>query len=205
MDITEKLNINIINRSKNIMFSPKTEWELIKTESWSIGDLYTRYVMILAAIPALAGFIGYSIFGINYGYGTYRISIGTGIVWAAMTYIFALVGVFVLAFIIDALAPSFGSTKDMSTSIKIVAFANTPAWVAGILNTIPILGFIAALAAIYGLVLLYMGMQRLKEVPQEKMTGYFVVTIIAAILLYFVTGAIVSSIAFSGYALSSGM
>jgi hypothetical protein len=197
--------MNLVDRAKNIMFTPKTEWEVIKTETWSIADLYTKYILILAAIPAVAGFVGYSIFGLSYGFGTVRVGVGTGLTWAILQYVMTLVGVYVLAFIIDVLAPSFGSAKDMPASMKIVAFAYTPAWVAGIFNIIPVLSFIVMLASIYSLVLLYMGMQRLKNVPQDKMIGYFVVVIIAAILVFFLTGLIVSGIAFSGYAFSSSL
>ena len=191
--------MNLVDRAKNIMFNPKQEWEVIKAESITTQELYTKYAIILAAIPAAAGFIGYSIFGISWGFGTIKLPAGTSITWAIVTYITSLAGVFILSLIVDALATSFGSTKDSVSSTKVVVFAYTPAWVAGIFYIFPTLGFIAALAGIYGLVLMYMGLQRVKNVPQDKMAVYFIVVIIVAIVVYFVMGLIVSSVAFSGY------
>jgi hypothetical protein len=191
--------MNIVDRAKNIMFSPKTEWDIIKAESWTVPDLFTKYALILAAIPAVAGIIGFSIFGISWEYISIKMPFSHSLTWAVTTYIFSLLGVFLIAFIADALAPSFGSTKDMTASAKAVIFAYTPAWVAGIFYIIPSLAFIVALAGIYGLVLMYMGLQRVKDVPQDKMIGYFVVIIIVAIVVYFITGLIVREIAFSGY------
>jgi len=194
--------MNLVDRAKNLILTPANEWEVIKGESWTVADLFTKYAIMLAAIPAIAGLIGYSIFGFSYGFGSIKLSIGTSITWAVVTFILSLVGVFALGFIIDALAPSFGSTKDLVASMKVSVFASTPGWVAGIINIFPSLSIIIALASIYGLVLLYMGLQRVKDVPKEKMVGYFVVILVVAILVYVVIGAIVQGIVFSGHALS---
>jgi hypothetical protein len=186
---------------KNLLLSPAKEWEVIKGESWTVGGLFTKYAMILAAIPAVAGLIGYSLFGISYGFGSYKLGIGTSLTWAILTYVLSLVGVYVLGFIIDVLAPSFGSTKDMVASLKVAVFASTPGWVAGILNIFPALGILVLIASIYGLVLLYMGLERVKSVPKEKMIGYFVVVLIAAIVVYVIIGAIVGAIALTSAAI----
>jgi hypothetical protein len=188
----------LFERIKNIILNPSKEWETIKLETWTNGELFTKYAIILAAIPAVCGFIGYSLFGISWGFGSFHVPVGISLSWAIATYILTLVGVFIVAFIIDALAPSFGSVKDMNASLKVTVFSYTPAWVAGIFNLVPVLGFIAALAGIYSLVLFYMGLERVKNVPKDKMVGYFVVTIIVAIVVYFIIGLIVSAIAFSG-------
>ena len=194
--------MNLVDRAKNLILSPATEWEVIKGESWTVVDLFTKYAIVLAAIPAIAGLIGYSLFGFSYGFGSFKLPIGTAITWAVLTFILSLVGVFVLGFIIDALAPSFGSTKDLVASLKVAVFSSTPGWVTGIIYIFPSLSIIVGLASIYGLVLLYMGLQRVKDVPKEKMVGYFVVILIVAILVYVVIGLIMTSTVFSSYALS---
>jgi hypothetical protein len=193
--------MNLVDRVKNLLLSPAKEWEVIKGETWAVADLFTKYAILLAAIPAVAGFLGYSFFGISYGFGTYKLGFGTSLTWAILTYVLTLAGIFVLGFIIDAVAPSFGSTKDMVASLKVAVFSSTPAWVAGILNIFPALGILVAIASIYGLVLLYMGLERVKTVPKDKMVGYFVVVLIAAILVYVVIGAIVGAIALSSAAI----
>lgn len=194
--------MNLVDRAKNLILTPAKEWEVIKGESLTVADLFIKYAIVLAAIPAIAGLIGYSLFGFSYGFGSFKLPIGTSITWAVLTYVLSLVGVFALGFIIDALAPSFGSTKDLVASLKVAVFSSTPGWVAGIINIFPALSILVVIASIYGLVLLYMGLQRVKDVPKEKMVGYFIVILIVAILVYVVIGAIVGGIVFSGYALS---
>jgi hypothetical protein len=198
--------MNLVERAKNILLTPAKEWDVIKGESLTIADMFTKYAMILAAIPAIAGFIGYVVIGVSFGFGTFRMPIGTALVWAILTYILSLGGVFLLAFIIDTLAPTFGCAKDMVAAVKIVVFAYTAAWVAGIISIIPALAILVSLASLYSLFLMYMGMQKIKAPAKDKMVGYFVVTIVAAIVVFMLIGFIVSRVAFGGMAgLAGGM
>jgi hypothetical protein len=198
--------MNLVERAKNILLTPAKEWDVIKGESLTIVDMFTKYAMLLAAIPAVAGFLGYVAIGKSLGgFGTFRMPFGNALIWAILTYIFSLGGVFLLAFIMDALAPTFGCTKDMVAAVKIVVFSYTAAWVAGIFSIIPALSILASLASIYSLYLMYMGMQKLKDVPKDKLVGYFVVTIIAACVVFFIVGFIVYRMAFGSMSYLGGL
>lgn len=190
----------IIKRAIAIITKPKDEWEVIKNETMTIADMYLKYAVILAAIPAIAGFIGWVAIGKSIGFGTFRIPPGRALIWAILTYVLSLAGVYIFALIIDALAPSFGSKKDMNRSMKVTVFSYTAAWLGGIFYLIPALTIIGALVGIYTLVLLYMGMKSLKEVPQDKMVGYYVVSLIVALVVFFLIGFIASRIAFGAAA-----
>ena len=112
-----------------------------------------------------------------------------------LTYILSLGGVFLLAFIIDALAPTFGCTKNLVAAVKIAVFSYTPVWVAGILGIIPAISVLMLLASLYSLYLLYLGLQKIKEPANDKLIPYFVVSIVALIVIYWLVGFIVSRIA----------
>ena len=47
----------LIERIRSILTSPKTEWPVIAAEPATVGGLYTGYIMLLAAIPAICTFI----------------------------------------------------------------------------------------------------------------------------------------------------
>jgi len=190
--------MNLVERAKNILISPAKEWEVIKQENLTVSQMFLNYAVILAAIPAIAGFIGYSIFGISLGFINYHVPVGSAILWAVLTYVLSIIGVYIIAFIADALAPSFGSTKDITASTKAIVFSYTPTWIAGILYVVPSLGILASLASIYGLVLMYMGLKTVKNVPKEKMVGYFIVLLIISIIVIMVMSTIVGAVAFSG-------
>jgi hypothetical protein len=184
--------MNLVDRVKRILLSPKTEWEVIDAEPATLAELYTRYIMPLAAIGPLAQLIGYSVFGISVPFiGTYRVPIGTAITQALVTYILTLAGTYVLALIIDALAPTFNGQRSQIQSLKLAAYSLTASWVAGIFALIPGLR-ILTLLGIYSLYLLYLGLPVLMKTPREKAASYTAVVILAAIVLSIVIGAVAS-------------
>lgn len=179
--------MNLVTRAKAILTTPRQEWEVIDTEPLDMGQLLTGYVLPLAAIGPIATAIGWSLFGFG---GLFRMSIGSAIGHAIVAFIFAIIGVFVLAWIINALAPTFGGTQSMPQAIKLAAYSSTAAWVAGIFGFIPALAILAAIGGIYGLYLCYLGLPVLMKSPAEKTMTYFIVIIVAAIIIYFVIGII---------------
>ena len=179
----------LIARVKNIILTPSAEWDVIEKEPAEIAGLYKSYVMILAAIGPVAGMIkgvvfGHSVLGI-----TYRPGIMQAAVTAITSYIITLVGVFILALVIDALAPSFGATKNRIQAFKVAAYSGTAAWVAGIFGLLPGLGFLSLLG-LYSLYLLYLGLPRLMKSPADKAMGYTAVTVVAAIVVAFVSSLV---------------
>ena len=177
--------MNLVDRVKKILVSPAKEWPVIAGESHTVAGLYTQYVMILAAIPAVAAFIGFSLIGA----GIFRVSIGAGIAHMVAAYLLSLGAVYVLALIIDALAPNFGGEKNFMQALKVSAFSMTASWLAGIFYILPALS-ILGLLGLYSLYLLYLGLPMLMKVPEDKAVPYLAVVIIAAIVLFVVAGTI---------------
>lgn len=182
--------MNIIQRVKDIILKPADTWVEIKNEQVTIKELFTSYAALLAAIPPLASFIGMSLLGFSMFSFSYRIPVGWGISHAALSYVLSLVGLYVVALIIDALAPSFGSPKNLVHAAKVAVFSWTPSWIAGILMIIPALSPIAILLSLYSLYLFYLGLPVLMETPKDKALGYFVVTILVSIVVFILIGAI---------------
>lgn len=194
--------MNLFERAKNILISPKTEWEIIKNEQSTVADLFTKYALILALIPAVAGFIGQSLIGISLGpFSSFKVPVVNGLIYAVLYYVLSLAGIYFVAFIVDALAPSFGATKDMVSSLKVVVYSYTAVWVAGIFQIIPVLAILGILG-LYSLYLLYLGLNIVKGSPSDKVVGYTVVVVIITIVVYFIIGAIVGAIALGGIMMS---
>jgi len=181
--------MNLIERAKNIIISPVKEWDVIATEQPDTGKIITGYVLPLAGAAALAAFIGYSFLASRYFGG-----INWGIYYAVSVLVGAIAGVFISAFVIDALAPSFESEKNMGRSVQLVAYSYTAGWVGGLLAIIPAIAFLGALAGLYGFYLLYIGMPKLKKTPADKHVGYFVVSLLVMIVVYFIVGLIMSRV-----------
>ena len=184
--------MNLVERAKNIIMTPKTEWSVIAAEEPNVTQILTGYVIPLALIPAVASVIGYGVIGS--GMGT---SLTWGIGMGIISFVSTVLGVYLTAFVVDFLAPNFGSQKNFGRSMQLVAYAYTPAWVAGILNIVPAIGVIAALAGLYGLYLMYLGFPHTMKTPEDKVIVYLIVAIVALIVIYMILGAILTAIVFA--------
>ena len=182
--------MDLVDRVKKILIQPKTEWPVISAEPHTVQGLYTGYIMILSAIPPLAAFIGLSMIGASAFGTTYRVPIGAGIAHLVVSYLLGLAMVYVVALIIDALAPTFGGEKNFMQAFKVAAFTPTAAWVAGIFSIIPVLGILGIIGGLYSLYLLFLGLPVLMKAPAEKAVPYTVVVIIAIIVIAVVCAAL---------------
>jgi hypothetical protein len=178
--------MSLISRVQNILLKPKEEWGVIDAEPATIGGIYTSYVVILAAIGPICMLIGQQVVGI-YGW---KPPISYSVGQAVITYALSLVSVYVSALVIDALAPSFGGTKDQVKAFKVAAYSATASWLAGVFQIVPMLAFLA-IVGLYSLYLLYLGLPRLMRVAEDKAIGYTVVVIIVQVVLYVVVGIVV--------------
>lgn len=170
-----------------ILKDPAAEWPVIEREPASTEKLYREYIAVLAAIPAIASFIGMSLVGITVPFlGTIRTPILSGIVQAVLVYVFTLAGVYVSALVVNKLAPQFESKPDEMQALKLVAYASTAAWVAGVLNIIPALGLLAVLGGLYSVYLFYVGLPVMMKTPQPKAIPYMLVSAVVIILVNFV-------------------
>ena len=170
----------LIERVKAILLTPATEWPVIEREATTAADIYKGYVAPLAAIGAVASFIGLSLIGIG---GFFRVGVGAALVHAIVAYLLTFVVVFVVAWLVDTLAPTFGGQRDSLRALKVTVYSYTPAWVAAVLNLVPALAILGLIAALYGLYLLYLGLPVLMRNPPEKSLPYTVVVVLCAIVI----------------------
>jgi hypothetical protein len=197
----------IITRAKSMLLSPRAEWPLVAAEPDTVGGLYSGYIAVVAAIPAIAHFLSSTLIGVSVPFlGAFRVPLAAGITAAVLRYVLSLIGTFVVALIVDALAPSFGAEKNRVQALKTVAYASTAAWVASIIGIIPGLGLLAALAGgIYSIYLLNMGLPFTMKCPPEKAIGYTAVSAIVAIIIWWVLALVVGSMAGLGLGIGRGI
>jgi hypothetical protein len=188
--------MDLVARAQGILLKPKEEWTKIKDETITISELFTSYAIILAASPAVAQFIGLGLIGFGRPYGGWaRYGIGRAFFFGIIFYIFALASVYVFGLVINLLAPSFSSKQDNVSAMKLAVYSMTPSWVAGVLYLIPLLGFLALIAGLYGIYILYLGFATpLMDTPKEKVAVYMVVSVIVYIVIWVVITLILGSI-----------
>lgn len=179
------MSATLQQRVTGILTSPHTEWPRIAAEAETVSGLYTRYILLLAAIGPVAQFLRYP-------------SLFSPVV-AIASYIVGLAAILICAKIIEWLAPKFQSTGDTVQALKLVAYAATPSWLAGIGNLIPLLGFlIAIVGTLYAIYLYYLGLGPVLKTPNEQAVPFMLVSAIAIIVVFVVLSAFLIPLGFAG-------
>jgi Yip1 domain len=186
---------NLVARATNILKQPAAEWPLIAAEPADAATLMQGYAAPLAAIPPICRWIGFSAIGMTVPYlGTYRVGVVRGLANAIVSWVLALVGVYVAAVVIEKLAPTFKSTGGTIQALKLVVYASTPVWVAGVLDLVPALSPLIVVAALYAVYLFYLGLPSLMRTPSDQVIPYMIVSalvvIVVTVCLAVVTGVI---------------
>lgn len=173
--------MNIVERAKNIVVAPKDEWPRIASEPMTAQQVYSNWLVWLAAIGPVAILIGWSMTA-----GA-RISVPMAITH----YLIALAMPAILALVIDAVAPYFGGTKDFVSALKLTAFSYTPAYLAGVLHLIGYMGGVLVLvASIYAWYVFYLGVPVLRKASADKAIAFTIVIVVIGFALGMLFGQI---------------
>jgi hypothetical protein len=177
--------MEIVQRVQSILLQPKEEWARIKAEPATAAGPLTSYALVLAAIPPGFQFLRRVLIERLPVIGHWPI--GRALTGALVAYALSLLTVYLFALVIDALAPSFSSTKNMKAALKLAVYSMTPVWLAGAFNIFSGLWVLGVLAGLYGFVILFLGFETpLMDTPKPKAGGYFAVSVLAAVVIYVV-------------------
>ena len=201
---TSSDHTGLLQRAIRIISNPKQEWLVIGNENPSVGNLIFGYTLVLTLIPAISTFFAYGIIGVEQ-MGTSIMSIPAGLIQSITQIISSLIGVYLFAWVIDKLAPSFGSEKNFGKSLQLAVYSTTAQWLAGIFLLFDGTRWLSYAAGLYSIYLLITGLPVLKRTPPNRVTGFVVVTIICVLLISFVISSIILSIFGLIFASSVGM
>lgn len=175
------MSATLQQRVTGILTTPQTEWHTIAGEADSVSGLYTRYVLPLAAIGPAALLL--------------RGSPG----FAIVQYAIMLVWLFICAKVLEFLAPKFGGSGNATQALKLVAYASTPGWLAGIANLLPWVGGLVVLAAmIYDIYLFYLGLTPVLKTPDAQVIPFMLVAAIVMIVVFMALGTITAPLVVGG-------
>jgi len=175
-----------IGRVLSLLLHPAETWDTIAEEPATIEGLYRHWVLPLAAIPAVATAIGllayrgFILFGARY-----QPSFMTVLGDAVAQYVLILIATYLLAMLIDQVAPRFGGERSLIRAFKLTAYSGTAAWVFGLMILLPMAGeFVAFLGSLYSLYILYLGLPKLMRSRPEDNLTYFGLVLGVSILMF---------------------
>jgi hypothetical protein len=191
----------MVGRIQRLILKPRDEWSAIDAEPMTVQGILMGWVAPLAAIGPAARLIQGQVFPMSVFGVTWRPPLIGSIVTAILTWVLAIASTYVWALIIDALAPSFGGTKNQISALKAAAFSGTAAWICGIFGILPFLGILGILG-LYSIYLFWVGGPLLMKVPQDKAPGFIIVSIIVGAVAMIVAGVIAFAIGGAMFAMT---
>ena len=178
---------NFLTLVQGILLRPREEWTRIKEEPLSVSQIFTSYVLILAAVPPVTRFLANLLYGqfIRPFSGWSWTVAGRDLLFSVITYVFSLLVVFISGRLICSLAPIFSSNQNRVNAMKLAILSMTPFWIGGLLYLVPQAGWILKLLfSFYGIYILYLGITAaLMDTPQKKVVGYSITSSLLIIVL----------------------
>ena len=184
------MDINkIINRAKNLIVSPASEWEIIISENENKNSIISNYAVPLILVGAISTLIG-SFLAPRF----ISPSMGYAFTNAIFAFIIPIASIFISSYVIDALAPSFGTSKNLDGAFKLVIYSSTPAYLAAMISNLHWTLGIVGLFGLFSVYLFWLGIGPTMKTPEDKKVSYMVVSFVVLIAVYIILGLIVSSV-----------
>jgi Yip1 domain len=183
------MQMSLVDRAKNILISPKTEWDVIARENATIGGLFTGYAIPMSVLPVIGSVVAMGLLGIGVGafatLGMGSIGVGMALGMAAVGLVISLILLYAMSFIVNAVSPNFNGKSDLASATKLMTYASTPSWIGGLIAPFlgPVGGVVSIAAIAYVVYLIYTGIRPVMEVPADKVAGFTVVIILIYIVL----------------------
>jgi Yip1 domain len=192
--------MSLINRVKNILLAPNSEWDVIAKEPATVGGLITSYAIPLMILPIIGNILAVGVLGIGANsmaaLGVASLGVGAAAAMGIVGFALQLVLLFAMIFAVNAISPSFNGKSDSAAAAKVMVYSSTPSWIAGLI--VPFLGMIGGLLSIgaiaYVVYLIYSAIRPIMEAPQEKVAGFTVVIILIYIVLSIVLTMVIGGV-----------
>lgn len=173
----------LIHQIRDILIHPSKAFSELKEKQVTQGELTRKFILYLAAIPPIAGFLGKTIIGQSVPFiGYYHVPFFSGLLWSVLLYLLSIAGIYLLSIIVNSLSVNFGCVRDEVASFKLVMVCFVPLFILGFCSIIPALTGLFILG-LYGIYLLYIGLPILSSCPEEKVLSFTVVISLIAIIL----------------------
>lgn len=155
-----------------LLTNPDKEWQQIRDDSESLPRLYLGHVLLLALIPAVAGYYGTSQVGWQIGDGqVIKLTSASALPLCILFYAAIVAGIYILGRFIDFFAATYGVSESNPKGVTLAAYTATPLLFAGIIAVYPSvwLNMLAGLIALsYSVYLLYEGLPILMKIPPDR-------------------------------------
>ena len=169
--------IEAIKKAVSICQDPQGCWKTIKTEEWTIEQLYRNFLVPLALVAGVSQLIGLVL----------TVKVVGAVMGTLMNIAMMLAMPFVGAIVVEKCATVFEGKIDLDNALKYLAFTYSPTFLAAMLGMFGvgwfqiITGLISLLAGLYAIYLFWEGAVPMTDIPQAKKMPF--VVMVAAIMI----------------------
>ena len=157
----------------DLLVKTSTTWKVIATDRVSVAWVYQHHLLPLGLLSALSALLGWGLVVAaepEAGVLSFPMALSCVLVLLVMV----MVGVWVLAQGVDALAPHFGARKSELRAFKLMAYSATPLLLLGLFALVPGAVWLCSLGLVAALWMIWQGLPRLMRCPENKKAIYFV-------------------------------
>jgi hypothetical protein len=186
----------VLNHVFGLFSKPEKEWKNIKGEHCSVGRCYCSHVLLLAAIPAIAGYIGTTQVGWQVtGREVQKLTSQSAVQIALLFYATMLFAVFAIGKLIHWMGQTYGSKQPLPQCIALAAYTATPLFLSGIMLVYPVLWFnliVGLLPLGYSVFLLYTGVPVMMGISKER--GFLFASAVLAVGLVMLVAVLAATV-----------
>jgi hypothetical protein len=186
----------MINHVWGLFAHPGQEWQSIRGEEETVSHMYLTHVLLLAAIPAVSGFIGATQVGWSIGSGEpVKLTQASCMQLAVMSYLAMLAGVAVMGAFIHWMARTYDANPTLTQCIVFAAYTATPLFVGGLAGLYPHIWValtVGTAAVCYTAYLLYVGLPKFMNIPSDE--GFMFSSSVLAVGLVVLVAIIATSV-----------
>ncbi len=153
-----------------ILFNPQATWSALAQEPDSKIKSRLLLILLMAAIPPLGFYYGTTQIGWHSGGELTKISAASAIPLMVLFYLALVASVVVIGLMTHWMSKTYNAQSFPIKGMVLIGMANTPIFLAGLLAFYPVWWFdifIATAACCYTIRLLYLGVPKLMQVPED--------------------------------------
>ncbi len=187
----------LLNHVWGLFAHPEDEWKTIRKERCTVTRCYCSHVLLLAAIPALAGYFGTTQVGwdVPGGREVHKLTQQSALQIAILFYFTMLVAVVTVGALIHWMGKTYGSKQPLSQCIVLASYTATPLFLIGVMLLYPLLWLnmlIGLPALAYTVYLLYTGVPVMMGISRER--GFLFASAVLAVGLVMLVALLVTTV-----------
>ncbi|NUZ04319.1 Yip1 family protein [Piscinibacter koreensis] len=179
--------MSLFGRAAAILLKPRRTWLAITAEPRA--RRVAGHLALVMLLPALAVFMRRSVLGGARPDAPDAAWLGRALLWPAVTYGGALLAVGALTLLVDALAPLFGTRRNLKATLDLVGYTATAVALGCVLLATP-LPALALLGAAWAVYLFHTGLAPLLKTPRPNALAYTSAVTVASGLIALAVGAL---------------